>query len=308
MKIELVRFVVFSIFLISSCAPGIPEPTHTPSATATIAPPSPTPAWLTPVQVAKKIDFGTSYPNVHYCSAGTTPLKMTIVVPDQPLRSPAPVVIHLKFMGDLIQPLIERGFVVVNLIWREPPVHKLPIGIQEAKCAIRYLRANADFYQLDPEQIGVFGCSRGGHTAALVGVTDPSADMEGNFGFPDQSSRVQAVVMFDGIADFRTNYADSLGELEGVHGITSLDDPMISYLSPITYVDEDDPPFLAITSNDEHWKAQAKMLAEALTAQGVSATYLPAENAGHCQFSGSGPHSRENMITMIGDFFEENLK
>jgi hypothetical protein len=50
------------------------------------------------------------------------------------------------------------------------------------------------------------------------------------------------------------------------------------------------------------------MLADALTAQGVSATYLQAEGANHCQYAPSGPHTLENMIKIIGDFFEENLK
>ncbi len=234
---------------------------------------------------------------------------MTVVTPAQALHDPAPVVIHLKFMPEFIQPLVERGFIVVNLDWREPPDHKLPVGVQDVKCGIRYLRANAEFYHLDPDQIGVFGCSRGGHTAAMVGLTDASAEMEGGtFGFADESSRVQAVVMFDGIADFRTNYADALAELNEIHGIASFDDPLVSYLSPITYATKDDPPFLLIASNDEHWRGQAKMLADGLSTQGASATYLEAENAGHCQFAAGGPHGLENMITIVSNFFEETLK
>ena len=144
--------------------------------------------------------------------------------------------------------------------------------------------------------------------AAMIGVTDASDGLEGDFGFPEQSSRVQAVVMFDGIADFRTNYEDAPGELAQVHGITSLDDPMLARLSPLTYVTKDDPPFLLIASKDPHWQSEAHMLTDALTAQGVPATYLQAEGAGHCQWAPSGPHTLENMIRIIGDFFEETLQ
>jgi acetyl esterase/lipase len=256
----------------------------------------------------KKLEFGTSYTSVHYCTDGTIPLKMTVVLPTQPLRRPTPVLIHLKFMQDFIRPFVERGFIVVNIDWREPPQYKLPAGVQDVKCGIRYLRAHADLYGLDPDHIGVFGCSRGGHTAALVGVAGPEADMEGDFGFAEQSSRVQAVVMFDGIADFRTNYADALSELQEVHGIASMDDPLVRTLSPVTYASKDDPPFLLIASDNEHWRGQARMLTDALTGQGVSAAYLEAMNAGHCEFAATGPHTLEKMITMVGDFFEENLK
>jgi acetyl esterase/lipase len=220
-----------------------------------------------------------------------------------------PLLIHAKISSDLIRPLVERGFAVASVDWREPPNFKLPIGIEEVKCAIRFLRANAAQFDLDPDHVGIFGCSRGGHVSAMVGLTDLSAEMEGEeFGFPEQSSRVQAVVMFDGIADFRTNYADAVGELEDIHGITSLDDPMIARLSPISYVTKDDPPFLLIASKDPHYQNEARVLADALRMQGVSATYLEAEGASHCQYALSGPHTSEKMSTIIGDFFEESLK
>jgi acetyl esterase/lipase len=193
--------------------------------------------------------------------------------------------------------------------WREPPNSRLPVGIEEVKCAIRFMRANASTFKIDSNHVGIFGCSRGAHMAAMIGVTDPSADMEGEaFGFPDESSRVQAVVMFDGIADFGTNYADATRELEEIHGISSLEDPLVARLSPITYVTKDDPPFLLIASKDPHYQNESQRLTDALTSQGVSATYLQAEGANHCQWALSGPHTVETMATIIGDFFEENLK
>jgi acetyl esterase/lipase len=234
---------------------------------------------------------------------------MTITLPALPLRDPTPLLIHTKFSPEFIRPLVEQGFAVASVDWREPPDFKLPKGIEEVKCAIRFLRTRAAQFHIDSDSIGVFGCSRGGHVAAMLGVTDPSANMEGNdLGFADQSSRVQAVVMFDGIADFRTNYASAVGELEAVHGIKSLDDPMVAHLSPITYVTKDDPPFLLIASEDEHWQNEAHRLSDTLTSRGVSATYLKAESANHCQYAPSGPHTLEKMSVIVGDFFEEKLK
>ncbi|MGZ9166795.1 MAG: alpha/beta hydrolase fold domain-containing protein [Anaerolineales bacterium] len=301
--------VVLLIFLLSACAPAATLTPTPVSASATPLPPTPTPAVLTPLPEPRIVEWAQSYFDVHYCTDGNLPLKLTIALPTHPLRVPTPLLIHAKLSSDFIRPFVERGFAVASIDWREPPNSKLPVGIEEVKCAIRFLRANASTFKIDSGSIGVFGCSRGAHMAAMIGVTDPSAEMEGEaFGFAEQSSRVQAVVMFDGIADFGTNYADALGELEDIHGIPSLDDPMVARLSPINYVTKDDPPFLLIASKDEHYQSEARILADALTVQGVSATYLQAEGANHCQWALSGPHTAEKMSTIVGDFFEENLK
>lgn len=293
MKTKLPVLLTIALFVLSSCSPsGISASSES----------------LTPLPEPRVTDWAKSYFDVHYCTDGDLPLKMTVTLPLKPLRNPTPVVVHTKISSELIRPLVERGFAVVSVDWREPPDSKLPKGIEEVKCAIRYLRANAKQFNIDPNQIGAFGCSRGAHLAAMIGVTDASAGMEGDFGFADQSSRVQAVVMFDGIADFRTNYANDPNELQQVHGISSFDDPLIAQLSPITFASSDDPAFLLIASEDVHWQDQAKMLADALTAQGVSATYLQAEGASHCQWALSGPHTVENMAQIIGDFFEKILK
>ena len=308
MKISWINGFALILGLLSACAPASSTPLAV-SPTSTPIAPTPTAAFLTPLPEPRVVEWARSYFDVHYCTDGDLPLKLTIALPTRPLRTPTPLLIHTKLSSDLIRPLVERGFAVASMDWREPPNSKLPVGTKEVKCAIRFLRAHAAQFKIDSGHVGVFGCSRGAHMAAMIGVTDPSADMEGEeFGFAEQSSRVQAVVMFDGIADFRTNYADAPSELENVHSISSLDDPMVARLSPITYVTKDDPPFLLIASKDEHWQDQAHLLADELNAQRVSATYLQAEGADHCKYAPSGPHTLETMTQIIGDFFEENLK
>jgi acetyl esterase/lipase len=76
-----------------------------------------------------------------------------------------------------------------------------PAQIHDAKAAIRWVRAHAKQYQVDPDRIGVTGASAGGHLSLLVGLTDPSSGLEGDSGNPDQSSRVQAVVNVFGPTD-----------------------------------------------------------------------------------------------------------
>jgi acetyl esterase/lipase len=142
----------------------------------------------------------------------------------------------------------------------------------------------------------------------MLGVTDEHAGMEGSDDFAGVSSRVQAVVMFDGIADFETNYAGEEAELESVHGITSFEDPLVKQLSPITYVTADDPTFLVIASESDHFRAQADQLQSALENAGAQGTRLDAEGATHCNFANSGVHSKEAMPGLVAEFFRQNLK
>lgn len=321
MKTRPLVLLTLAIFSLAACA-GAPTPAAVPPTIApasTIAPtqipptailttnPAAPPALsdaplLTPPPTPRALAFGKSYLDVHYCTDGATPLKMNIIVPNE-INRLAPVLIHLKYQSELIRPLVAKGFIVADVPYREPPDYKLPAGVEDVKCAIRYLRAHASQYNLDTQHIGVFGCSRGGHIAAMLGTTDSDAGMDGNFGFANESSRVQAVMMFDGIANFRTNYYGALDELQIVHGINSFDDPMVARLSPITYATRDDPPFLILASESDHWSGQAQEMASALAAQGAAVTYLPAEGATHCQYAQAGPHTREKMIDLISEFF-----
>ena len=84
-----------------------------------------------------------------------------------------------------------------------------PTQIHDAKAAIRWLRAKADEFQIDPKRIGVTGRSAGGQLSLLLGLTDPNAKLEGDGGNLDQSSRVQAVVNVFGPTDMAKCYQTS---------------------------------------------------------------------------------------------------
>lgn len=310
MQRQIVPLALLIVTLMTACSTNITQPSPSPFVsppTAALATPNTAMPALTPPPTPREIAFGRSFVDVHYCNDGATPLKMIVVVPKEPTNTPAPVLLHLKFMPELIPLLVKRGFIVANVDWREPPDHKLPVGVQDVKCATRYLHANAAIYNLDPQRVGVFGCSRGGQLAALIGVTDPDANMEGSSDFADQSSRVGAVVMFDGIADFKTNYANAAGELESVHGITSFDDPQIIKLSPITYATSDDPPFFVLAFTSEGFREQAREMQGALKAANVAVTFLEPEASTHCRFGNDGPHTVEGMANLIADFFNRTL-
>ncbi len=103
-----------------------------------------------------------------------------------------------------IEALAGHGYVAVTVSYRLSPQAKFPAQIEDCKAAVRWLRANAAKYHINPDRIGALGFSAGAHLACLLGTTDPRDGLEGAGGNAAQSSRVQAVVSFFGPTDFTT--------------------------------------------------------------------------------------------------------
>src|SRR5208282_1821342 len=145
-------------------------------------------------------------------------------------------------------PMVAQGSAVSSINYRLSQHATLPAQIEDCKAAIRWLRANAKTYHLDPDRIGVWGASAGGHLVALLGTTGGVKELEGNDGNLDQSSRVQAVVDWFGPTDFRNigkqleSPNSPVSKLLG--GPVSENKEKAEKASPVTYVGKDDPPFL----------------------------------------------------------------
>ncbi len=142
------------------------------------------------------------------------------------LAGPAPAAVYVHggswvsgnyatggFLIDMIGPELAReGFVVVSIDYRLGPKAKWPDQIVDVKCAIRYLRANAHQLNIDPNAIGAWGQSAGGHLVGLLGTAGPSAGWDVG-AYPNESSKVNAVVDMAGPSDLLTlgNQGDSVG-------------------------------------------------------------------------------------------------
>ena len=184
---------------LAACA-SAPAPTPAP----TLPPPTPGAPGIPHTRIPF-LTFGTWQKDVTYCQDGDVALKMDVLYPDATTGAAAPVAVFLHTLAGTkdevevtaTEALLKRGYVVVAPDWRRPPDAKLPVAIGDAKCAIRHLRANAGIYHIDPNRIGAWGCSLGGSIAALLGLTNADAGLEGSSGFSDQSSRVKAVVARD---------------------------------------------------------------------------------------------------------------
>jgi len=212
-----------------------------------------------------------------------------------------------------LQELVDRGYLVAAINYRLAPRHKFPAQIEDVKCAIRYLRANAVRYGADPERIGAWGGSAGGHLVALLGVTDSGAGFDGSGGSLDQSSRVQAVVDMFGPTDLTKLFAGASQQLiETVFGTTDRNAELLKKASPVNYVSIDDPPFLILHGELDKLvpPSQSEIFYEKLKETGIPATLVIVKNAGHGFSEAASPisPSREEISRMVADFFDRHLR
>ena len=287
----------------------------TPEPTATRTP-RPT---LTPPDAPGKIER-----DVTYCTIDGVVLKMDLYFPSPVAGKPLPVVINLHggswSAGDKqnsdsavdIPVLVERGYLVVGVNYRLVPAYRFPAQIQDAKCAVRFLRANAAKYNLDVNRIGAWGCSAGGHLVSLLGVTDKSAGWDDVGEYKNESSRIQAAVPLCAPSDLTLyDIITRADMLKRVFGSETGVNPSLLRASPITFVTKDDPPFLIFQGDKDNvisLKHGAELYAK-LIAAGVSAKLVTVKNGTHClpPEPGLSP-TREEISQMIADFFDQTLR
>ena len=211
--------------------------------------------------------------------------------------------------------LVQDGYAVASIDYRLTSTAPFPAQIEDCKAAVRWLRANASTYHLDPDHIGVWGHSAGGHLAALLGTSGGVRELEGTGDNMSYSSRVQAVCDVAGPSDLVRLYQEasqSRGDKSGkvmydvaalVGGSAEKNITTATAASPIHYVSKDDPPFLIIHGEIDSTVpvTQAESFAAALKAAGVETTLEIANGRGH---GAGGPKSQP----MIKAFFDKYLK
>jgi acetyl esterase/lipase len=226
-------------------------------------------------------------------------LKLDIAYPkDNKGKLPAVVYIHGGGfeMGDKPTDqavfFAKNGFVGVAIEYRLSGEAKFPAAIHDCKTAIRWTRANAKKYGIDPDKIGVIGESAGGYLVAIMGTSGGDSYFEGDGPYREYSSNVQAVVDLFGPIDFALKGASASNKDQN-----TANDPRSKFLgkpvqeapelvkkaNPVTYVDANDPPTLMIHGEKDTGVViqQSELLFDALTKVGVRARLVCVKNAGH---------------------------
>jgi acetyl esterase/lipase len=210
--------------------------------------------------------------------------------------------------GMFAQLMTSQGYLVVSSNYRLYPPANFPAMIQDVKCAVRSLRANAGQYNLDPNRIGAVGVSAGGHLVALLGTTDQSAEWDVGE-YLEQSSRVQAVISMAGVMDLSRDFPNA--DIEAMKRVGFGEDN-VAEASPITHITPDDPPFLLIHGDrDELVPAeQSQLMYDRLVQANVPAELIIVQNAGHSMISpnGSARPSLAEINQIILDFLARYLK
>jgi acetyl esterase/lipase len=259
----------------------------------------------------------------------TADLQMDLQIP-MPSRK-RPLVVYVTGGGfviaakeaalDLRTYVAEAGFVVASVQYRTlSDGANFRDSIEDIKSAIRYLRANADRFDVDPDKVAVWGESAGGYLASMVGLTNghKSFDVGANL---NQSSAVQAVVDKFGPSDATKLAADFDAHSKAWYASPA--NPVSLYMgadvatvaNPLTYVGASKPPFLFFHGTQDRLVSptQTLILHNALSAAGSRTSRYVLEGAGHGDMSFMGdsesglPWSTKETMGIIVDFLRASI-
>lgn len=315
-------FIALLAIISMACSLGASQPTAAVKPSETVAPPilsegeGQSEAGTSSAQFDSS-KLGSVEKDITYCAMDGVELKMDLYYPSEN-NGRFPVVMYVhgggwhkgdkdRGAGALEVPALQQaGFLVATVNYRLAPEYLFPAMIEDVKCAMRSLRAHADEYNLDPDRIGVWGGSAGGHLVALLGTTDESAGFDVGE-YLEYSSRAQAVVDMFGPADLTVAMVESSDTVK-----TAFGDFDLALASPVTYASSDDPPFLILHGEKDALVPieQSEILLAALQNVGVPAELTRVKNASH-GFKPDGGEispSRQELSQMIIAFFEEWLR
>lgn len=263
--------------------------------------------------------------DIVYGRAGDTDLKLDLLLPRDAAAEPRPLIVFVHGgafrAGDKASALpklvhmTRAGYVCATVNYRLSGTAVFPAQIEDCKCAVRFLRAHAARYGIDPARVGAWGSSAGGHLVTMLGAAGDVAALEGTGGWQNQSSRVQAVCNWFGPANLlsmatqqsRMDHNGQESPEAQLIGGPVLDHPdKARRASPITYITPDDPPILIMhgTTDPIVPFPQSEELAAACRNAGLTVEFVPLTGAGHGGPQFAAPETMAHVIA----FFDRHLK
>lgn len=247
--------------------------------------------------------------DVVYATIGAKPLLLDVYMPEKPTTG-LPTVVWIHGGGWVsgnkdkcpVKDLVYQGYVVASINYRLTMTAKFPAQIEDCKGAIRFLRANARTYAIDPRRIGVVGSSAGGYLAAFVGTTGGMKEFEGDVGGNlDQPSQVQCAIDDCGPIDLLKTYPDAATKyIAGLLGGPAAEKKELAIrANPITHITPKTPPFLILHGTRDAMipLEQSQLFSAALKAAGNTVVFTT-NNRGHPAFE----------FKPVAAFFDAHLK
>lgn len=255
--------------------------------------------------------------DVVYGEPGGEKLLMDVYRPETPGPHPAVVLVHgggwlggskAGHQGTGMM-LARNGYVACAINYRLAPKYPYPAALDDCQRAVRWVRAHASEYDVNPNRVGALGDSAGGHLVALIGVRDTR----------DNSDR--ALARFKSRPDAVVPYYGAF-ELVRMWDIEMAHKPLTAWLggppdayakvyaaaSPVTGITRKAPPFLVVhgTADTVNPQEQSHLLHDALRAKGVDSTLLILEGAGH-GWAPDSEHARKAEAAVLA-FFGKHLR
>lgn len=255
----------------------------------------------------------------HWFNHTMQDLKMDIIAPKMRNgHKPCPAIVWICggayrvvdrsiWMPEMIY-FARKGYVIASVEYRTSNEVQFPEALIDIKAAIRYLKAHAELFAIDPDRICVMGESAGGTLASLAGLTANAKEFEaGDYLYVDSS--VKAVVDFYGLVDFLSN---ALNVSEGMPSWTIQDFLGTDYseeaarrASAVTYVNESAPPFMILhgTKDEVVPVHQSEILAKTLKEHHIYSEFYLLEGAGH----GTDEFYQEEVMKIVVDFLNKTV-
>lgn len=229
---------------------------------------------------------GADFKDVPYRVIDGLQLTLDAHVPDGTGRFPAAILVHgggwvagdkEQYITYLFQPLSDAGFVWFSINYRLAPKYKFPADAEDVEEAIRWVKANAAKYHIDPKRIALIGESAGGHLVSFVGARQ------------SRGTRVAAVLSLYGVHDFITAAIEwkpiptEILQLFGIDAVDAGTAPILIKASPATYMQKDMPPFLLIhgSKDDDVPYSQSVEMCKKMKDAGASCELITIEGAPH---------------------------